>query len=170
MLYRAPHAFGILRRAAARSARTARHAGPLACTRGAWAGADVFPRSLCSGAAGPPDAPGAAGEAGASSVPGVPGVQSPGDKMIVAMTCNVCDTRFAKQISKQAYEEGVVLAHCPGCKNIHLIADRLGWFDDESWDITKLAKEKGESVTYVDDEEGLLQLLPKAAQDSGADG
>ena len=100
----------------------------------------------------------------------IPGVQSPGDKMIVAMTCNVCETRFAKQISKQAYEEGVVLAHCPGCQNIHLIADRLGWFDDESWDITKLVQEKGASVTHINDDESLLQLLPTQLGDDGERG
>ena len=29
-----------------------------------------------------------------------------------------------------------------GCDNLHLIADRLGWFKDESWDVRKLLEEK----------------------------
>lgn len=38
----------------------------------------------------------------------------------------VCETRTAKTFAKLSYEKGVVLARCPGCHNIHLIADRLG--------------------------------------------
>mmetsp|Transcript_21148 Transcript_21148/g.64425 ORF Transcript_21148/g.64425 Transcript_21148/m.64425 type:complete len:169 (+) Transcript_21148:615-1121(+) len=123
-------------------------------------------RPLCSSSGGdaPTFAPGAQ-SASADADTFAPGVESAGEKMIIAMTCNVCDTRFAKTISKQAYEGGVVMAHCPGCENIHLVADRLGWFEDagaEGWDVAAAAKAKGENVVVVEGEEGsLLQLLPK---------
>lgn len=61
----------------------------------------------------------------------------------------MCDTRSAKTISKHAYYSGVVLVRCPGCENLHLVADRLGWFEDDSTDVESLLKQRGESVRYV---------------------
>lgn len=64
----------------------------------------------------------------------------------MAYTCGVCETKQARTFSKASYEEGVVLLRCEKCDNLHLIADNLGWFEDEKTNIEQLMKEKGESV------------------------
>jgi len=51
-------------------------------------------------------------------------------RMVIGMTCEVCNTRLVKTMPKKSYEKGVVLIRCDGCKSSHLIADHLGWFDD----------------------------------------
>ena len=53
------------------------------------------------------------------------------EKMQITFTCNVCDERSSRFISKQAYTEGVIIIKCPGCDNNHLIADNMGWFYDD---------------------------------------
>ena len=67
----------------------------------------------------------------------IPGMQTEGEKYVIMFTCNVCETRSARKISKRGYHHGVVICRCEKCRNLHLIADRMGVFEDESWDIQK---------------------------------
>lgn len=87
----------------------------------------------------------------------VPGVRSEGDKFVLLFTCKVCEIRSSKYISKQAYYNGCVVVRCPGCKNMHLISDHTGIFEDPGWDIEKFLSEKGEKVKIFD-EGNVLEL------------
>ncbi|KAL7445965.1 hypothetical protein ACHAXH_009613 [Discostella pseudostelligera] len=85
----------------------------------------------------------------------IPGTTNTKAKTLaIIYTCKVCNTRSAKQFTENAYKYGVVLVKCPGCQNHHLIADRLGWFEDKGvdgkgWDVEKLLAEAGENVKAV---------------------
>lgn len=96
-------------------------------------------------------------------------------KFQIVFTCKVCQTRCTKQFSKTAYYRGVVLVKCPGCSNLHLIADNLGWFGDskrykvalireqyyylDSSNIETILREKGETVNVIDD--GDIEVRPE---------
>ena len=92
-------------------------------------------------------------------------------KLSLTFTCTVsdCGERSTHQFTKRAYQKGIVLVQCPGCKNRyasiflygihkalkfyirHLIADHLGWFKESTQDgklrtIEDLWKAKGEKV------------------------
>lgn len=73
-------------------------------------------------------------------------------------TCTVCETRSLKGMTKEAYEKGVVLARCPGCKNLHLIADNLGYFRKEKINIESILKERGQDIDRITDG---VELLPE---------
>jgi len=88
------------------------------------------------------------------------GVKYGDSKMALYFTCKVCDMRMGKQISRQAYDNGVVIARCDGCENLHLISDKLGYFG-ETWDIDRFMKEEGDNIMVVGDEDdgNLLQIV-----------
>ncbi|XP_077221682.1 zim17-type zinc finger protein [Tasmannia lanceolata] len=65
--------------------------------------------------------------------------------LAMVFTCKVCETRSVKTTCRESYEKGVVVARCEGCNNLHLIADRLGWFG-EPGSIEDLLAARGEEV------------------------
>eukprot|EP00474_Spongospora_subterranea_P001715 CRZ02173.1 hypothetical protein [Spongospora subterranea] len=73
-------------------------------------------------------------------------------RLHMLFTCKVCSTRTAKSMSKQAYYHGVVLARCPTCTNLHLLADNLNYFGGGKRNVEDILSEKNESVTHVDDD------------------
>ncbi|KOC62656.1 DNL-type zinc finger protein [Habropoda laboriosa] len=89
-------------------------------------------------------------------------------KIKVMFTCKKCNYRNGKIISKIAYEKGVVIIRCDGCKNNHLIADNLGWFAElrNKNNIEKLMAAKGETVRKVqNDIDGYIEIVAKAEND-----
>ncbi|KAI0321605.1 DNL zinc finger-domain-containing protein [Amylostereum chailletii] len=80
-------------------------------------------------------------------------IQPEEPKLSLTFTCTVpnCGTRSTHQFTKRAYERGIVLVECPGCKNRHLIADHLGWFKESTEDgklktVEDLLRAKGETI------------------------
>ena len=51
-------------------------------------------------------------------------------------------------ISRLAYQQGIVIATCPGCGSRHLLADKTGLLDVGIWDVEQLAQQ-GENVTRL---------------------
>ena len=91
-----------------------------------------------------PSAAAARAPAAATAVPGV--ADKAQQQTVVVYTCRVCETRSARRVSRQALEHGSVLLRCPGCRNVHVIADRLGYFDDATVDAAALLEARGEKV------------------------
>ena len=82
---------------------------------------------------------------------GLPGTEHGGRRLAIVFTCTVCDTRSAKKFSEHAYRHGVVVVRCPGCGNDHLIADNLGFFEDD-WTLEDMLRARGDSVETLDDD------------------
>ena len=95
----------------------------------------------------------------------IPGTEHGGRRLAIIFTCTVCDTRSAKKFAKQSYDHGVVVVKCPGCGNHHLIADNLGFFEDDRWDVEKLMAERGDDVHRVDDDNILGGIPPERLQE-----
>jgi protein import protein ZIM17 len=78
-------------------------------------------------------------------------------RMQITFTCTVCDERSTKTFTKHSYTKGVVLIRCPGCQNLHLIADNLGWFqqDGTNVNIEDIMRDQGEEVIGPD---GVVEL------------
>ncbi|KZT25145.1 zf-DNL-domain-containing protein [Neolentinus lepideus HHB14362 ss-1] len=96
----------------------------------------------------------------------------------LTFTCTVpnCSHRSSHTFTKRAYEKGIVIVTCPGCKNRHLIADHLSWFKDERTQDGKLRtiedimKAKGESVqrgriNLDDSNSGTIEWTPDEGTD-----
>lgn len=89
-------------------------------------------------------------------------------KLKVIFTCKKCNYRNGKIISKLAYEKGVVIIRCDGCKNNHLIADNLGWFEElkNKRNIEKILAAKGETIRKIqNDVDGYLEAVAKEEYD-----
>jgi protein import protein ZIM17 len=83
----------------------------------------------------------------------LPGSEKGGRKLAIVFTCTVCDTRSAKQFSERAYNHGVVIVRCPKCQRQHLIADRLGYFEDVgTFDLDTMAAQTGHTLKKVTDD------------------
>lgn len=103
----------------------------------------------------------------------IPGMQTEGEKYIIVLTCSICETRTARKISKKAYHNGVVICRCEKCKNLHLLADRMGVFEDASWDAQSHEKRMStilerENIT-VSHENDILEVTEAIQSDSDSD-
>lgn len=94
-------------------------------------------------------------------------------QLMLAFTCNKCETRSSHSFSKQSYTSGTVLIQCPGCKNRHLIADNLKIFRDKNVNLEEILRAKGELVAtttedlaFEDIPESLRGLLGHHAKDA----
>ena len=52
-----------------------------------------------------------------------------------------------------------MLLRCETCNSLHLIADNLGWFNDEKSNIETIMEEKGEKITTIQNKEEINDVL-----------
>mmetsp|Transcript_93447 Transcript_93447/g.166286 ORF Transcript_93447/g.166286 Transcript_93447/m.166286 type:complete len:219 (+) Transcript_93447:30-686(+) len=80
-------------------------------------------------------------------------------KFKILFTCKICETRNSHMISRLAYQQGIVIATCPGCNSRHLLADKTGLLDIGIWDVESLA-DQGENVTRLTTD-GVVRVTPR---------
>lgn len=85
-------------------------------------------------------------------------------ELAALFTCGVCDTRVAKTFSRRSYEQGVVLVKCPSCNNLHVLADRLGWFGEPGSAESFLAEQGQEVRSKAFSADGTCELTSEDIQ------
>jgi len=65
----------------------------------------------------------------------------------IEFICTVCKETVAKTFSKHSYEKGVVIIRCGGCKNLHLIADNLGFTGYSEKNVEEIAENQGDAIS-----------------------
>lgn len=88
--------------------------------------------------------------------------------LTLVFTCNVCETRAARQFSHHSYTKGAVIIQCPGCDKYHLIADHLGWFN-EGKNIEEFMAKKGETVRKITDASEITPEIQAYVDEAAAD-
>lgn len=105
-------------------------------------------------------------EGGISILDKVPGVKADnGQLYVLSFRCNKCNTQSIRSFTKHAYHKGVVLVRCGGCPHIHLVADNLGWFQDQPVNIETMYQDK---VKKVHDHVAIVKFLQTALGDDPA--
>jgi hypothetical protein len=82
------------------------------------------------------------------------GLDSKLARMGIVFTWTICKARVARTFTRRAHEKGVVivlLESKDGCMStqgccMHLIADNLGWFEDNPVNVENLVACRGEAV------------------------
>jgi protein import protein ZIM17 len=82
---------------------------------------------------------------------------------VISFVCKKCETRTSKMFTKRAYHHGIVLVKCEGCQNFHLIADNLGWFEDDSINVEQILSKRNEEYKKLK-VDGVFQLENKATE------
>lgn len=85
-----------------------------------------------------------------------------GQLYILSFTCTKCQTRSIRSFTKHAYHKGVVLVRCGGCDNIHLVADNIGWFEDQPVNVETMHQGK---IQRVHDPVAITRFLKKAFEE-----
>ncbi len=77
--------------------------------------------------------------------------------MGIVFTCTTCEARVARTFTRRSYEKGVVIVRVEekdGCTSkkgscLHLIADNLGWFEDNPVNVETMLAARGEAVQRI---------------------